>query len=44
MVVLGVAVLFLAVLAVATIDSPLLLVGAVAVLVGALVAGYVSLR
>ena len=41
---LGVLVVLLAVLAVVTIDSPLLLVGAVAVLVGAVVAGYVSLR
>jgi hypothetical protein len=41
---LGVAVLLLAILAVATIDSPLLLVGAFVVLAGAVVAGYVSLR
>lgn len=41
---LGVAVLFLAVVAVATIDNALLLVGAFVLLVGVVVAGYVSLR
>lgn len=41
---LGVAVLFLAVVAVATIDNAVLLVGAFVLLVGVVAAGYVSLR